>query len=332
MSYENGVAVIIVMMCILVLFMLAAAVYRSRCKSSYIRETLLILIIPVYQLILVLCFFFACLERTFSVLLFGMMMVVFSWAIDIVVVQSLDKLEEKRQLEKRLAQLYVQRQTELDYYELNRTNVEKMKRVKAELLEQLSEAESLIETRKGFTEVRTVLDEAYQKMKRTQIYRFSDNPLLNSILSMKVKCAAEKGINPEINVHVDKDIELDPMDLCSLFCNLIDNAIEACERMESTSQKRFFSVKADYRQGCLVLRVANSSEGALHRSGERLVTQKNNREEHGLGIKLVERIVDKYQGKFYLMEQENTVVVDVILNLAENNYEAHQPELLRGFC
>lgn len=332
MKHEYGLAVIMAMMGMLVLCMLVVAVYRKRCKGAYLREALLILIIPVYQTVLVLCFFLACRVQTLSVLLFGMMLAVFSWAINIVVVWSLDRLEEKRRLERKLAQLYVQRQAELDYYRLNRANVEKMKQVKEELLAQLSQAERLIDCQNGFEDVKSVLDAAYQRMKRTQIYRFCDNPLLNSILSMKVKQAGEKGIRAEIRVYAPKEIAADPIDLCSLFCNLLDNAIEACERIEDQTRMRYLCVKADCRQGCLVLQVINSCEGKLRRNGDTFITGKDDREAHGLGLKLVERIVEKYHGRFCLEEQEDSVVVNVILNLAGNDGKVCQPDLLRGYC
>lgn len=52
----------------------------------------------------------------------------------------------------------------------------------------------------------------------------------------------------EIAVWLPRNIPVEPLDLCSLFCNLLDNAIEACRR--NRTLPGVISVKADISGPC----------------------------------------------------------------------------------
>ncbi len=315
MGYDIVVCGILLAMLLLLAGMVATAICRGISGRARIHEMALLVVLPVYQFILVLCFFLVC-GRQVSILVFGVMVVFFSIAVDIVVIVSLDHLEENRVLEERLAGMYRQRQLELDFYVQNRENVRKMDAVKSGLLQQIALAESMLEEKKGFGEVKILLNDACRDIQKTRLNRYCENLLVNSILTAKEKRAREKGIDIGFGVFVEKEIPMDPVDLCSLFCNLLDNAIEACERICAEGVPKRISVKADCRAGCLILQIENTSDTKLPDGNSLFPTSKLEKAEHGLGLKLVERIVKKYHGNFYIRQQRIYIVVDTILNLS----------------
>ncbi len=287
---------------------------RRRGKISE-RGVWILLIVPLYQISLMVCFFLACRELTDTIIRFGVMMLFFGFGVDAVILMVLARVEEKQLLEERLARLYEQRQLELDYYEMRHQDTRKLEEVKTRLLDQLRQAESLLEEKGEFSQVREVMESADRMMKQTQVYRFCENPLVNAVLTMKGQRAAEMGVEAEFKVRVEEGLAVEPLDLCSLFCNLIDNALEACARIEDDSLPKKMEVKADCRGGCLVLQVRNTSTARWNRGMGRPLTGKKEGD-HGLGLKLVERTVNRYQGNLQMEQEENQVRVNVILNYA----------------
>ena len=246
MNKELWIYLILMLMFIAVLVMLGVSIYKCRRGQIRMREMFLLIIVPVYQLILMGFFFAACQSDALSVISFGVMILIFGVGIDVMMLQSLEQMEQKRCLEEKLSRLYEQRQLEMDYYRLNHQNAEKMKQVKAHLLAQIEEAEKILEEKRDMHMVRKVL--------------------------------------------------------------------EACDRIEGGYPPKWISVKADVRSGCLVLQVRNANAMEWDGKSKFPETSKKQKEEHGLGLKLVERTALKYNGKLYMDFGRNMVTVDVILN------------------
>lgn len=290
---------------------------RKRAARGRISEkgVWLLLVIQVWQILLMLCFFLACREVTPDIIRFSIMMLIFGFGADEVILMVLSRMEEKQLLEERLGKLYAQRQLELDYYERQHEDIQNLEKVKRQLLGQLEQARELLEEKKEFSDVKEVMDTADQMMKQTQVYRFCENPLVNSVLTMKYHRAQETGIEADFRVRIEEEPRVDPVDLCSLFCNLIDNGLEACDRVKDSAVSKVLRVRADCQGGCLVLKVQNTNDTEWRKREGRPLTGKRTGE-HGLGLKLVERTINRYQGSLNMECGEKLVTVDAILNYA----------------
>lgn len=74
------------------------------------------------------------------------------------------------------------------------------------------------------------------------------------------------------------------LDLCSLFCNLIDNAIEASEKITDGDTERFIKISAGCRSGFLILRVENTAQQVPEfKNGVCRTSKSTDKELHGLG-------------------------------------------------
>ena len=110
------------------------------------------------------------------------------------------------------------------------------------------------------------------------------------------------------------------MDLCILVGNMLDNAVEACERVEA-GKKRMIEVDLRMRGPFLCLYVANSFDG--HVDYERGVYRsvKPDSSSHGLGLSNMRMVVDKYHGRLTIEREENLFFVTALLecpDLAED--------------
>jgi signal transduction histidine kinase len=83
-------------------------------------------------------------------------------------------------------------------------------------------------------------------------------------------------------------------DLCVLLGNMLENAVEACERMKSGDVEKFIRLRSRTKDGSLTLVMKNSFDGAVKRDGCVFLSMK--RDGEGLGLSSIRAIVEKYGG------------------------------------
>lgn len=128
---------------------------------------------------------------------------------------------------------------------------------------------------------------------KTKSERFTDNTILNILLNEKVKECNKKGIKLYIESVNPKLDFISEIDIVAIFSNLINNAIEACV---DTEDKEIFINLCTVNNVFTVIKVENSAyrepvvlEGMLR-------THKNDKQNHGIGIKSINNSLRKYGG------------------------------------
>lgn len=146
----------------------------------------------------------------------------------------------------------------------------------------------------------------------------SGNLMLDSVIDMKKGDALAKDIALETELYVPQSMNYDSLDLVILLGNLLDNAIEAGEKVEK-EQERKILLKIRYQMANLFLMVQNPYDGRMDgQSGvltetASLKTTKNDTGVHGIGLKNIVRIVEKYNGKIQWKAEDGVFTVDVLL-------------------
>lgn len=128
-----------------------------------------------------------------------------------------------------------------------------------------------------------------------ELFMNTGNLAIDSIVSSKIYLAKSHNIEVNIDIQIPPQINIEDNDMCSLLGNLLDNAIEACQRITQPSEKCFLDLKMFLikKQICLV--IINSTDGNIHRVGNTFISSKQCRD-HGIGIKRIDEIVQKYGG------------------------------------
>ena len=98
-------------------------------------------------------------------------------------------------------------------------------------------------------------------------------------------------------MEMDSDIE---SDLCVVVGNLMENAVEACERMPEG--RRFIRVNSGLEHGILTLTVDNSFSGKIRKQGGAFLSSK--RPGEGTGISSVVAVAKKHGGNAWFEEKE----------------------------
>lgn len=103
----------------------------------------------------------------------------------------------------------------------------------------------------------------------------------------------------------------DTFDVNTVLGNLLENAIEAAVQTEEQS----LEISVRYDRGFLQINMKNSCPNHLQKLDNGYATTKKDKRNHGLGLKNVKRIVDKYHGELELREQEGIFFTNVVLYL-----------------
>ena len=139
---------------------------------------------------------------------------------------------------------------------------------------------------------------------------------------IKADEAAEKEIQFCTECSVPEEIGISVIDLCSLFTNMIDNAIEASEKL--SSELRRISMKAGIRGNYMIIKTENSYTGRILKEGGHIITSKKDKANHGYGIRLIEQITKEYQGNVDIQTEEGMFKMTVILQMRSDHYEGEK--------
>ena len=88
---------------------------------------------------------------------------------------------------------------------------------------------------------------------------YSENIVVNSIVGIRLNQAKGKGIAVQSHIHVPASLEVDDVDLNSLLSNMLENAIEACMRMENRAEA-YIKLEIRKKQRFLFIECENSVE------------------------------------------------------------------------
>ena len=161
-------------------------------------------------------------------------------------------------------------------------------------------------------ELKKYLSEMEEKHREHLIFSNTGNLIIDSIINSKLQDAQEIGIQVEARVVLPSTIEINTDDMVVILGNLLDNAIEACKRMTIS---RYIKLALTYEEGCLIIWIKNSFDQVLNKNGENLITRKDNKNLHGLGIKSVKYTVEKYGGLMEFSSEGSEFIVNVVLYL-----------------
>jgi two-component system sensor histidine kinase AgrC len=138
----------------------------------------------------------------------------------------------------------------------------------------------------------------------------SGNDLIDSMLNYKL-ARLHDNIEQKYDIVVPKDLSFTEFDLNVIIGNLADNALEALEQLPADERKKL-EISIRYKQGYLKVYFGNTFDGIMPEDGSR----KRDHENHGLGLKSVERIVHKYGGDMRAKVSDNWYEISLIMYAA----------------
>ncbi len=140
-------------------------------------------------------------------------------------------------------------------------------------------------------------------------YQYINNPVLDCLLSDKKRMADKYNINFKIDIS-DADVNfIKPVDMTTLFGNLIDNAMEACKKGK---ENRYIGLIIKERNDMLCIRIENSIENEVPiKNGMIDATESGN---PCIGLLNIQKCVNAYWGSILYKCSDKLLICDIVLN------------------
>lgn len=138
------------------------------------------------------------------------------------------------------------------------------------------------------------------------------NHVLDTLLATKNMYCIKNGITLTCVADGSLLNEIDVIDVCTIFGNALDNAIEYEQRIEE-AEKRLIHVSVFGQKGFIMIRFENYFEGELELSGDLPVTTKTDTLNHGYGLKSIRYSVEKYGGVVSIGHQDNWFELKILI-------------------
>ena len=167
--------------------------------------------------------------------------------------------------------------------------------------------------RKEAEETNRYLDSMKDFMTNPEEYVKTGNDTVDSLLNYKIQKANEVLNVVETKISIPEQLRLRSFDLNVLLGNLLDNAIDAS--MQTEDKKLKITIKLD--KGILFLHIYNSCRGIGDGRSGFTETTKEDKLNHGIGLKNVRRIVEKYHGDIEFLYDNDSVETDVMMYINE---------------
>lgn len=157
---------------------------------------------------------------------------------------------------------------------------------------------------------------------------------VNAVLTVKKSVMERCHIRVNMEIEIPAQLPYDKTDLCALYANALDNATEACMKLEEP--QREICVKSKAGKGIFCLEVSNpdpdaGKSGSVNQTKKRagslsekrskhsplLPTSKPDKPNHGFGLQSIQEIVKRYHGRLEVKTESGMFDVFLYLPLPE---------------
>ncbi len=155
-------------------------------------------------------------------------------------------------------------------------------------------------------EILVYLDEMNGVLQKGRNRDFVNHDLLNLILNQKFQEAEDTGISLQYEMEDMGGLQLKPTEICALFSNILDNAIEA-NRKIGEGMERWIKLVCTRKGQILIIYSSNPmAERKIRFVGGIPETTKQDKDGHGFGMRSIRQIVNTHNGHM-LAEAEDGI-------------------------
>lgn len=220
-----------------------------------------------------------------------------------------DILEREMQLrESKIFEVQVKNQT--DMYRAVSENFDNQRKKTHEYKNQMMCIDALIEKRE-YGQLEAYVQNICGKLNRELDAINTNHVIVNAIMNTKYQEALSKNILFVFQMNDLSALRISDEDIVVILANLLNNAIEACEKCKG---KRIIKVKFVIEDENVILSVRNTHENNLVFQDNEIQTSKEtDMEEHGIGIRNIIHTIEKYGGSYVIRPEENEFYFSIVI-------------------
>ena len=161
--------------------------------------------------------------------------------------------------------------------------------------------------------IRAYINQLMQSSDLLEFSKICDHKILNNILCRYKKVCNDLHIAFHADIRSNTTTFLSDSDVTSLFCNMLDNAVEASNHIKDS----YIEITAAQRKHTpfIIITMINSCACNPFSPNGELVSSKPDPQAHGFGIKSIEKIVHNYNGNMQMYYDGETFTFHTIIML-----------------
>ncbi|HDF2797378.1 TPA: sensor histidine kinase [Clostridioides difficile] len=158
--------------------------------------------------------------------------------------------------------------------------------------------------------IRPYLNNIKNTIRNNNIYH-TGNVTLNIILNDKKDLCDKYNINLIALIDFSKCKFINDIDICDIFSNILDNAIEACNKV--TLDYKEIILRGNVINDFYIIKAENTKMNDILIKDSNILTDKIDTLKHGFGIKSIKKSVDKYDGTCVIEHNKNrfTMIISI---------------------
>ena len=205
----------------------------------------------------------------------------------------------------------IQNEQQREYFQRLLSKEEKTRRFRHDIINDLLEMQNYCENGE-YQQLKSYLDSTLGFVQNISNSSYDvGNDIINTVLNYYLLTLKDMY---EIKVHgyINENVSFEQRDLCIISANLIKNAVEAIVKLENG----MIDFNIEQGKEYLYIKVENTYNGKIitDKNGN-VVTSKNDKKNHGVGILNIKDIVKKYDGRYVVETNKDTYCTKVFLKI-----------------
>ena len=207
---------------------------------------------------------------------------------------------------------------ELDYINQYKKNQTEISAFRHDIINNLSML-SALHDEKNYEGAKEYIDTLLGNVKSMSPKYITGDEMLDCIVGMKAAKMEEEGINFTLEGVIDGGLGMKAVDVCSIFANALDNAIEACEKV-SKDFERWIKLSVKRTDKFFLIKLENTMNeeektqplSRLFDEGERITTKKD-KAHHGFGILNMRETILKHEGIEKVEIEDGVFILSIMI-------------------
>lgn len=216
--------------------------------------------------------------------------------------------EENNQLKIKLKFLKQQSLLQYEYYAEQEEKYNETIKILHDVNKHLKMIENMYQVKEDEIAI-TYTQEIGQMLMPLALEEYTNNPILNVLLNDKKKIANLHNIRFHLEIGIVNLSFMEPIEVTTIFGNLLDNAIEACDMVPIN---KYIELKLDKYHDFIAINISNSATPVEKWHFGKPVSRKG--KNHGIGLMNVEHVIKKYNGSMVLEEENQKFSCKIIFN------------------
>lgn len=234
---------------------------------------------------------------------------------DAIIIKLSNKIvEDKFQSEKNSFLEYYEKMYQ-DYHTKTEKNLLEIRKIKHDFNNSMQVVKSLI-ANNDLQDASDLVSQLEQQYKSNNAINFCSNPILNVILQNANEQCSNNNIEFTTKCAIPEKLSINAVDMCNISNNMLNNAFEAVCNIKSTDIPKKISFRAWQDNEMIFIETINSKDTNINVKAKKIITSKQDAENHGFGLDIIEHIALTYNGNVIVDYDKTSFKVLVQLSVS----------------